>query len=117
MRAEPVVAPVSPQGEAEPLSLSPAPDVCCAPGPSPTDKPGLLLHLWEEGATPQGLVTLDVFFLNLINLKEEFCFHVCRLVSRLLGTRRFKEAGRVGRTGQGPPPLLGLRASKGFMER
>lgn len=94
-----MVAPVSPQGEACP----PAPAVSWAPGPSPSlTNLGLLLHLWEEGATPQGLVTLGVFSLNLINLKEEFCFHVCRLVSRLLGTRRFGGAGRLGRTGRGP---------------
>ena len=75
---------------------------------------GLLLHLWEEGAMPQGLVTVDVFFLNLINPTEEFCFHVCRLVSRLLGTRRFREAERVGCTGQGPPPLLGFGGITGL---
>lgn len=94
-----MVASVSPQGEACP----PAPDVSRVPGPSPSlTNLGLLLHLWEEGATPQGLVTLGVFSLNLINLKEEFCFHVCRLVSRLLGTRRFGGAGRLGHTGRGP---------------
>lgn len=82
--------------------------------PHPLTNLGLLLHLWEEGATPQGLVTLGVFSLNLINLKEEFCFHVCRLVSRLLGTRRFGGAGRLGRTSQGPPPLLSLGGLTGL---
>jgi hypothetical protein len=115
VRAEPVVAPVSPQGEAEPLSLPPAPDVCCAPGPSPTDEPGLLLHLWGEGATPQGLVTLDVFFLNLINLKEEFCFHVCRLDS--WGLEDSEKLGGWGAQDRGRLLSWASGASKGFMER
>ena len=77
MRAEPVVASVSPQGEACP----PAPDVSRAPGPSPyLTNLGLLLHLWEEGATPQGLVTLGVFSLNLINPERGIlspCLQAC----------------------------------------
>ena len=70
-----------------PSACPPAPDVSSAHAASPRWlEPKALLPLWEDGTTPQGLVSLDVCFLHLMNLKEEFCLHMHRVVSGILGT-------------------------------